>query len=256
MLIGWYLGAGPLGLYSRAYNLLMLPLRQLNTPLAAVAMPTFSRTQDEPERYARYYLRTANLMMWMIGPLVAVLFVAAQPVVILLLGNQWRDSAAVFQILGISALAQPLFESTNWLFVSRGATDRLLKLGLITFPIIIGSFVVGLQFGIKGVALSYSLTLVAILPWVFHYSFHGTNLTLQRLTKALLHPVSICMTAVLFAEFALRRIAVAGNVLSFLVTCLAVGAVYSFSAILPSVRQELLSFRNMLLQLRPSTQTD
>ena len=32
ILIGWYWGAGPLGLYSRAYNLLMLPVRQLGAP--------------------------------------------------------------------------------------------------------------------------------------------------------------------------------------------------------------------------------
>ena len=32
VLIGWYSGAGPLGLYSRAYNLLMLPVRQLSAP--------------------------------------------------------------------------------------------------------------------------------------------------------------------------------------------------------------------------------
>ena len=35
ILIGWYWGANPLGLYSRAYNLLMLPVRQLNGPSVA-----------------------------------------------------------------------------------------------------------------------------------------------------------------------------------------------------------------------------
>ena len=38
VLIGRYIGAGPLGLYSRAYNLLMLPVRQLSAP-AAVCCP-------------------------------------------------------------------------------------------------------------------------------------------------------------------------------------------------------------------------
>ena len=56
ILIGWYWGAGPLGLYSRAYNLLMLPLRQLSAPLGSVLVPAFSRLQDDPERFARYYL--------------------------------------------------------------------------------------------------------------------------------------------------------------------------------------------------------
>ena len=37
--MGWHWGAGPLGLYSRAYNLLMLPVRQLALPVASVAVP-------------------------------------------------------------------------------------------------------------------------------------------------------------------------------------------------------------------------
>ena len=37
VLVGRYWGAGPLGLYSRAYNLLMLPMSQLNAPIASVA---------------------------------------------------------------------------------------------------------------------------------------------------------------------------------------------------------------------------
>ena len=104
VLIGWYWGAGPLGLYSRAYNLLMLPVRQLSAPAGSVAVPAFSRIQSDPERFARYYLRTVNLIMWISTPIFGFLFVAAQPVIVLVLGNQWREAAPVFQILAISAL--------------------------------------------------------------------------------------------------------------------------------------------------------
>ena len=68
ILIGWYWGAGPLGLYSRAYNLLMLPLNQINGPAANVAIPAFSRVQDDPELFARYYLRMINLILWSSAP--------------------------------------------------------------------------------------------------------------------------------------------------------------------------------------------
>ncbi len=74
VLIGWHWGAGPLGLYSRAYNLLMLPVRQLGAPARSVAVPAFSRVQDAPERLARYYLRTANLIMWISAPKSLVFF--------------------------------------------------------------------------------------------------------------------------------------------------------------------------------------
>src|SRR6266436_4820621 len=52
VLIGWYWGAGPLGLYSRAYNLLMLPVRLLSASAVSVAIPAFSRTQDDQEHFA------------------------------------------------------------------------------------------------------------------------------------------------------------------------------------------------------------
>ena len=153
VLIGWHSGAGPLGLYSRAYNLLMLPVRQLAGPARSVALPAFSRIQGDPERFARYYLRTANLIMWIIAPIFGFLFVAAVPVIVLALGNQWRGAAPVFQILAIFALAQLLFDSTGWILLSRGLSGRLLKLLGTYSPIMVSSFAIGLPFGIKGVAL-------------------------------------------------------------------------------------------------------
>ena len=93
VLIGWYWGAGPLGLYSRAYNLLMLPVRQLGIPARSVAVPAFSRVQGDPERLARYYLRTANSIMWITAPIFGFLFVAAEPVIVLTLGIAGGSSA-------------------------------------------------------------------------------------------------------------------------------------------------------------------
>ena len=89
ILVGWRWGTHPLGLYSKAYNLLMLPVRQLNAPAASVAVPVFSRLQNEPERFARYYLRVINLIVWIGSPAFAYLFVAAEPVIVTVLGNQW-----------------------------------------------------------------------------------------------------------------------------------------------------------------------
>jgi len=250
VLIGWRWGAYPLGLYSRAYNLLMLPVRQLSTPAGSVAVPAFSRLQNDPERFARYYLRMANLMMWITTPLFGFLFVAAQPVIILVLGHQWQDAAPVFRILVISALGQMLFDSTSWLFVSRGESARLLKLLLVISPIIVGSFAIGLPFGIKGVALTGSLVLVGMFPWLLRYTFHGTQLNLQRLVKAILTPIALSVAGVLSAEAALRLI-VPQRIISQLLTAgLGFGVVYLLSTLVRPVRDEVLSLRKLLSELR------
>jgi O-antigen/teichoic acid export membrane protein len=245
VLIGWHSGAGPLGLYSRAYNLLMLPVRQLSAPAGGVAIPAFSRTQGDPERFARYYLRTVNLMLWISAPIFGFLFVAAKPVVVLILGNQWREAAPVFQILAISALGQLLLESTIWLFVSRGQSQRLLKLLLIISPIIVGSFAIGLPFGIKGVALSGSLVLLAIFPWILKFTFRGTDLTLQRLGRAILYPISLCLAGACLAKLALYLFAPQRIVSQLMVTALGFAAAYSLSVLISPVREEVMSLRKL-----------
>jgi len=254
-LVGWYWGAGPLGLYSRAYNLLMLPIRQLSAPAASVAIPAFSRLQGDPDRFARSFLRAASLMVWICTPMFGYLFVAAGPVIALVLGNQWRDAAPVFQILAVSALAQLFLEMSIWLLVSRGLSARLIRLLLIISPILIGSFAIGLPYGIKGVALAGSLVQIALLPWMLHFTFQGTNLTLARLGKAIVYPLSLCLIAILVAEFSLRLFVPEHVPGQFLVSASGFAAAYLLAALIPKVREEVMSFKDLLAAFRLSRQT-
>ena len=250
VLIGWYWGAGPLGLYSRAYNLLMLPVRQLGGPARSVAIPALSRVQDDPERMARYYLRTVNVIMWIVAPIFGFLFVAAVPIIVLALGHRWRGAAPVFQILAIFALGQLLLESTLWLFVSRGQSQRLLKLLLVICPIIIASYAIGLPFGTKGVALSGSLGLLLIFPWILRFTFKGTSLTLQRLGHAVLYPTSMCLAGVCTGEIALHLIVRQGVVTQLAVVAMGFLAGCVLSILLPPVRKEILSLKAMFARSR------
>lgn len=246
VLIGWRWGAVSLGLYSRAYNLLMLPVRQLGAPARSVAVPAFSRLQSDPERFAQYYLRTANLIMWLSAPIFGFLFVAAEPVIVLVLGAKWREAAPVFQILAISALGQLLLDSIVWLLVSRGQSDRLLKLMLIISPIIVASFVIGLPFGIKGVALFGSLVLVGIFPWILKFAFRDTLLTLHRLGNAIFCPVAVCLAGVLASEICRRLIATRGEVSKLLVLAMSFAVACLLSMLSRPVRDEVMSLRELL----------
>ncbi len=255
VLIGWYSGAAPLGLYSRAYNLLMLPVRQLIVPAGSVAVPTLSRIQDVPDRFAHFYLRAVNLIIWTCAPIFAFLFVAARPVIVLLLGHKWSEAAPVFQLLAIAALGQVLLESTFWLFISQGKSLQLLLLLLVVAPLIIFSYAIGLPFGIKGVALSGSLAILALLPGILQFTFRGTTLTLLRLGRAIAFPVSLCIVAVLCTEIVLRVVA-PDHIYSQLLACAAVFAVvFLMSWLIPAVQIEMVSLRSLLKELRPSSQT-
>jgi O-antigen/teichoic acid export membrane protein len=200
MLIGWYWGAGPLGLYNNAYRILLLPLQQINTPLTNVAVPALSRIQTQPERYRAYYRRGLLLTVTAGMPIVAFLFVAADKAVLAFLGSQWLDAVAIFRALGPAAFIGTFNVGTGWVFFSLGSTDRLFRWGWISSIITVIAYFIGLPWGTIGVALSLSASLAVLrLPATF-YCIRGTHLRFEDTWIPLWRPAvsSIAAGALLF----------------------------------------------------------
>jgi O-antigen/teichoic acid export membrane protein len=169
ILIGRVWGAGPLGFYSRAYSLLMLPLNQLNLPISAVAVPALSRLHGDPTRYKAYYLKTISLITLASTPLVSFFIVCSDDLILLILGAQWVAASDIFLVLGVSALIQPLYFTQGWLHISAGRSDRYLRWGLAGSLVIVLGFVMGLPYGALGVAVAYAITSwVIIFPCMWY----------------------------------------------------------------------------------------
>ena len=164
ILIGKFLGAVPLGIYSKAYALMMLPLRQLNLPLTAVAVPALCRLQDEPVRYRAAYVSMVEKLIICSTPLCLLCVFYSEAIISVLLGPQWTSAAPVLAILALNGLTQPLTNSVGWLFISQDRTDDLLRWGLFSAPVIVASFIVGLPFGLRGIAIAYTCTFALITP--------------------------------------------------------------------------------------------
>lgn len=169
ILIGKFVGSAPLGIYSKAYALMMLPLRQLNLPLTAVAVPALSRLQDDPGKYRAAYMSIVEKLIICATPICLVCVFFSESVVSVLLGPKWPAAAPILAILAINGLTQPVVNSAGWLFISQDRTKDLLRWGLMSAPVIVASFVVGLPFGPQGVAISYTCTFAVITPLLLAY---------------------------------------------------------------------------------------
>lgn len=162
VLIGRVWGARPLGLYSRAYQLLMLPSRQINAPVAAVAMPALARLHDQPERYRAAYLRLLEKVALLTMPAAALMVATSDWIVRVVLGPGWEGAAAIFTWLGIAAAFQPLSNTTGWLFVSQARTGEMFRWGIIGGSTAVVAIVAGLPWGPVGVAAAYATTDVVL----------------------------------------------------------------------------------------------
>jgi PST family polysaccharide transporter len=169
LLIGRFWGAQQLGIYSRAYQLMMLPIDQINEPVTSVAVPALSRLEGNDEHYRLAYIRMLEKIAILTMPGIGLLLVTSDWVVAIILGPQWREVSDLLVILGIAGLVQPISNTTGWLFITQGRTQEMFHLGIISGPITIISIVAGLPWGAKGVAISYVGIHLLLINVIYFY---------------------------------------------------------------------------------------
>jgi O-antigen/teichoic acid export membrane protein len=198
ILIGWRWGADALGFYAKAYQLLLLPVAQFNMPLSSVAIPALSRLQNEPERYRFYYRKALQLLVSAGMPVVVFMFVAADKVVLLILGDQWLEAIPIFRLLAPAAFLGTFNVAGGWVFVSLGRTDRQLRWTAVSTAVTVTAFLIGLPWGAVGVAAAFSIAQCVLRGPGIAYCYHGTFLGFGDLVQPLWRPaVAACAAGAL-----------------------------------------------------------
>jgi O-antigen/teichoic acid export membrane protein len=188
VLLGSVWGAGALAIYSKAYSLLMLPIHRVAGPIHAVAVPTLSRLQEEPERFRNHFCKGVELLATARMPVAAFAFVGVENIILTMLGSQWTESIPVFRALSPSAFVGSIAFGSSWLFLSLGRTDRQFRANLCISIAILASFFIGLRWGPLGVATAYTITYcIARLPLLV-YSMYGSPVRWQDVASALWRP--------------------------------------------------------------------
>jgi PST family polysaccharide transporter len=156
LLVGAFLGATQLGYYSRAYNLMLLPLDTTSSVTTPVMNSALARLQDDHDRLKRVYLRALGMIAIVMFPAIVGLFVVCRPFILTVYGPKWEPVVPILQILCIAALVQTLCRTTGWIFTALGRTDWLFRWGLVGGVTAICSFFIGLPWGLHGIAVSYA----------------------------------------------------------------------------------------------------
>jgi polysaccharide transporter, PST family len=184
ILIGKYCGAVPLGFYSRAYSLLMFPINNIRGPIGSVAYPLMSRLQHDPKLLRDYYLHVTSILALLSMPLIAFLFVASKPLILLFYGEKWLAVSPIFSLLALAAFVQPVSGLANQLMMALDQGRRNLQCGIFCAVAFMLSFVIGLPWGPRGIALAYMIAnYIVLLPWL-HWAFLESPVTLKDFLKA------------------------------------------------------------------------
>lgn len=174
VVIGHQLGPGPLGVYNRAFQLLMLPLNQINAPSTTVALPVLARAQGDRPEFDRQLLRGQAIMITVLCLIFSFLGAQSEQVVAVLFGAQWSAAAPIFAVLAVAGVFQAVSYATYWVFLARGLTSSNFKFSLLSRALVIALVIVGVHWGTVGVAAGYAAGVGFAWPlgtwWVSRYA--------------------------------------------------------------------------------------
>lgn len=177
LIIGKFLGAQVLGVYSIAYSLMMKPVRQISWSLGKVLFPIFSSIQDDKARVRSGYLKVTRAIALITFPMMAGLLVVSNEFVLVFLGPKWDGVILPLQLLCLVGASQSIGTTVGAVFNSQGRSDLLLKAGVCASLGHVASFLIGIQWGLIGLIKCYIVS--NIVFFFFNQYFAGKLISLK-----------------------------------------------------------------------------
>jgi PST family polysaccharide transporter len=252
LLIGRFLGPAPLGFYNLAYNLLLFPLYNVSDVVGRVMFPALSIIQHDKQVVREAYV-TANRYIAVVSlPLMIWVLVSAPQLIRVVYGPRWISAIPLVQILALTAAAQSILATIGWIFLSQGRTDVLFKLGIVMTSIFGISFVVGLRWGVLGVAIAYTIATYFLAYPSFAIPFRLIDLKVKDFLAKLWSIVLATLISGIIAfllRISLERLGVTQNVIILVIVTAA--SLLSYSALVFVLDRELFTgIIGLLAQLR------
>jgi O-antigen/teichoic acid export membrane protein len=197
-IVGRWLGAGALGLYTRAYGLMSMSVTIFGSAFDRVLFASLSKIQRERERLSLAFRRGTALIALLILPTSAVSFVLAPELIRVLLGPRWDGVVAPFQILAAGMLFRTSYKVSASVARATGAVYRSAWRQAVYAVAVIAGALVGQFWGVAGVALGVLLALAVFFLLMAQLSVHLTSITWRDYLAA--HLPAAFLTLVVGAE--------------------------------------------------------
>jgi len=147
-------GAGPafLGLFRKSDSLSRLPNWVIVRATMDPVFRALSKVQDDLDQSKYIFYRTITLFMAYTTPLYVLMWWVAEPFIVFVYGEKWLPAAAPLQILLCAGLFFNVQHPSNRLLDAQNRLTQRLVLQIASLVVISGACVVGLKWGLEGVA--------------------------------------------------------------------------------------------------------
>jgi PST family polysaccharide transporter len=232
LVVGRWLGAGALGIYGRAYQLLVFPVTLFGSALKVVLLPSMAKLQHDPARLGMAYRRAMALIALVFLPMTAVAVVLAPEIVLTLLGPRWTGVILPFQVLAAGIFFRSNYKISDSMVQATGEVYRRAGRSAAFGVLTLAGALAGLPWGVTGVAAGVLVALglnsimlaqlclkLVSLSWQEFVKAHLPGALLGAMAFAVAWPVAMQLRALALPAFAVLAgsLVAAGLILLLLV---------------------------------------
>lgn len=191
LVVGRWLGAEALGLYGRAYSVLMMPTKLIGGALDRVMFPAMASVQNDRERLAQAYCRAVAAVALVAIPASGMLIVVAPELVWLVLGEQWMSVVFPIQVLAVILFFRIGYKLSDSLARALGAVYRRAWRQWIYAAAVFGGAWFGQFWGLGGVAVGVAAAIAINYLLMLHLSLRLVDLSWYGIFQLHFHYLAV-----------------------------------------------------------------
>lgn len=215
LLIGKFLGPGPLGQYTLAYRIMQFPIQNITGVVNRVMFPTLSQIQENNVKIRSGFVKASQYIAFVTFPTMIGLLILSPEFILITFGTKWIPTIPIIQILAIIGLIQSLGGMVGSIYTAKGKTDWLFYWGVFSSIIAVIFIIIGLQWGIIGVAVGYAIATIILLYPNFYIPFRFINLPFKEYVYSLRYQIvdAVIMGILIFICASIQRYFQLSNVI-------------------------------------------
>ncbi len=131
LLIGHYLGVVALGVYTLAFRIPELLIKQFSQIIGRVTFPVYSKIKDDRSALDRGFLLTLQDVNLITVPLGLGLALVAEPFILVFFGEKWIEAAPIMAAISIFSMLRAMVFNVGDVYKALGRPDLLVKVNFL-----------------------------------------------------------------------------------------------------------------------------
>ena len=169
LIIGRWSGAAAVGAYSLAADVAAMATQEISAPVQRAVFPGYAKLASDRAQLRSVFRKTTACLLLLVLPAGVGISLLAEPVVLVLLGEEWVEAVPLVRVLGINGILAVLLSGTHYVNLAvgmaRSSSLVLAAHSAITIPLMLWSVP---EHGALGAVLSMLVASLLTAPFNFY----------------------------------------------------------------------------------------